>query len=196
VHRRRLRVPVPGDPGRRALIKAQDCGACGAHHERDVNAARNALISGSDGATKRYALYVRHQKSKRSLYEHQKAVTDYVAGRRLRQRPDIDISSATAGQHVVHPDGYAPNATTTLTASTIYLDSAHLANTTGSAVTCAFLDKTTNCNGSACQFWPTISIAANTVYEVSFGGIVVSGVTWSCSTSNAVVAQLKGALTF
>ena len=30
----------------RALIKAQDCGACGAHHERDVNAARNALISG------------------------------------------------------------------------------------------------------------------------------------------------------
>jgi hypothetical protein len=94
------------------------------------------------------------------------------------------------------PMGYAPNATTTLTASTIYLDSAHLANTTGSAVTCAFLDKTTNCNGSACQFWPTISIAANTVYEVSFGGIVVSGVTWSCSTSNAVVAQLKGALTF
>jgi transposase len=27
-------------------VREWDCGACGAHHERDVNAARNALISG------------------------------------------------------------------------------------------------------------------------------------------------------
>ena len=27
-------------------VRKWDCGACGAHHERDVNAARNALISG------------------------------------------------------------------------------------------------------------------------------------------------------
>jgi putative transposase len=38
---------ITGPTGLAGLkVREWDCGACGAHHERDVNAARNALISG------------------------------------------------------------------------------------------------------------------------------------------------------
>ena len=54
----------------------------------------------------------------------------------------------------------------------------------------------TACGGAACQFWPVVTIAANSTYVITFNGIIVtSGVQWSCSSASVVVGQMRGAYT-
>ena len=87
---------------------------------------------------------------------------------------------------------YVPSVSTAVTTSTVYLYSLHLANTTGSAVTVIVADRSTNCGGTVCQLWPTVSIAANTVYTADLGGIPAnSGFTWIASTGSAVVGWVS-----
>lgn len=100
------------------------------------------------------------------------------------------------GQTWQQPLGLVPNSSTAITIADSLLGQLHLANKTGSAVTVTLTDNSTNCGGSACQFWPVISIAANTVYENNFGGLLCTGgVIWSSNTANAVVGWVKGTYT-
>ena len=100
------------------------------------------------------------------------------------------------GQQWYTPLAYVPGTATNVVTATTFLDTAFLANTSGSSVTVTFLDKTTACGGAACQFWPAVTMAANSTYVVQFNGIVeTSGVQWSCSSSSAVVGQIRGAYT-
>ena len=100
------------------------------------------------------------------------------------------------GQGWYTPLAYVPGTATNVVTATTFLDTAFLANTSGSSVTVTFLDKTTACGGAACHFWPAVTMAANSTYVVQFNGIVVtSGVQWSCSSSSAVVGQIRGAYT-
>lgn len=100
------------------------------------------------------------------------------------------------GQAWYTPFAYVPitGSAADVMTETVFLDRGYFANATASAATCLLKDRTTACNSAACQFWPTVSIAANSVYTVDFGGIIVtSGVNWSCSAANTVAAQLTGA---
>jgi len=100
------------------------------------------------------------------------------------------------GQLWYTPMAYVPATATNVVTATIFLDSAFLANTSASSVTCTFVDKTTACGGTACQFWPAVTMAANATYLVQFDGLIVtSGVQWSCSSASAVVGQMRGAYT-
>ena len=101
------------------------------------------------------------------------------------------LLAAVANAAEVGP-AYVPSGSTALTTSTAYLYKLHLANTSGSAVTVILADRSTNCGGSVCQLWPTISIAANTVYTADLGGIPAnSGFTWIASTGSAVVGWVS-----
>jgi len=87
---------------------------------------------------------------------------------------------------------YVPSGSTAVTTSTAYIYRLHLANTSGGAVTVILADRSTNCGGSVCQLWPTISIAPNTVYTADLGGIPAnSGFTWIASTGSAVVGWVS-----
>jgi len=98
-----------------------------------------------------------------------------------------------AGQAWQRTAAFLPNISTAITNADSLLGQLHLANKTGSTVTVTLTDNSTNCGGSACQLWPSISIAANTVYENNFGGLLCSGgVKWSSNTANAVVGWVKG----
>ena len=89
--------------------------------------------------------------------------------------------------------GYVPNSSTDLTTTDSYLDKVVLSNITAGAVTVVIKDKSTNCGGSACQIWPTVSMAANTVYTADLGGIYApGGVQWECSAATSVVGWIKG----
>ena len=86
---------------------------------------------------------------------------------------------------------FIPSTPTVLVNRTASVTAIWLANTTGSAVTVTFRDQSTNCNSGACNWWPTISVAANTVYAVEVPGISSEGgIVWSASTANAVIGQL------
>ena len=86
---------------------------------------------------------------------------------------------------------FIPSTPTVLVNRTASVTAIWLANTTGSAVTVTFRDQSTNCNSGTCSWWPTISIAANTVYSVEVPGISSEGgIVWSASTANAVIGQL------
>ena len=106
------------------------------------------------------------------------------------------------GQQWYTPLAYVPGTATNVVTATTFLDTVHLANTSAASVTCTFVDKSTNCGSSACQFWPTVTLGpvggsgANPVILVQFNGIIAtSGVQWSCSTASGVVGQLRGAYT-
>ena len=88
--------------------------------------------------------------------------------------------------------GYVPNTETAVISSTVRLYAMVLSNTSGGAVTITMKDRTTNCGGSGCAFWPTVSIAANTFYEVDFHGLrVQNGFTWQASTASAVTGWIS-----
>jgi len=91
------------------------------------------------------------------------------------------------------PVGYVPASSTAVVNATVLLNVGYFANTTGSAVTVTLVDQSTACSSGPCTFWPAVSLAANQVYTVSFGGIVaVGGVKWSASGGTAVVGYLSG----
>lgn len=88
---------------------------------------------------------------------------------------------------------YVPNVTTAVTTADSLLGHLHLANVTGSTVVVTITDNSTNCNGAACQLWPAIPIAGNTVYENDFGGMLCTGgIKWSANTQNAVDGYMRG----
>lgn len=88
---------------------------------------------------------------------------------------------------------FIPATDTAAITGTVRMTSGYFANTTNAAVTVTLKDRTTNCSGGGCAFWPTVSIAANSVYTIDFKDILVTnGVTWSCSSASAVLGALKG----
>lgn len=89
--------------------------------------------------------------------------------------------------------GFLPGSSTAVTTTDSYVDYIHLANTTSGSVTVTITDNSTHCSAGACQWWPTISIAANTVYVASTGGIYSpGGVKWTCSAATSVVGWIRG----
>ena len=97
------------------------------------------------------------------------------------------------GQRWFQPLGFVPGTSTAMTTLDSQLAQLHLANTTGSTVTVTITDNSTACGGSVCQLWPAITIAANTVYENNFGGLIATGgVKWSATTASAVVGWMSG----
>ena len=87
---------------------------------------------------------------------------------------------------------YVPSTQTDVVTRTVRLNKLYLANVTGGAVTVLIKDRATNCNNANCQLWPTISIAANTVYTAEFGGLpAASGVSWQASAANSVVGYIS-----
>ena len=89
--------------------------------------------------------------------------------------------------------GYIPNSATVITATDSYVDRVVLSNITAGSVTITITDTSTNCGGSVCQIWPTVTIAANTVYVADMGGIYApGGVKWQCSAATSVVGWMKG----
>jgi hypothetical protein len=92
--------------------------------------------------------------------------------------------------------GFIPASSTAVAGATVLVNFGYFANTSGSAVTVTLTDQSTDCGASTCQFWPVISIAANTVYTVSFGGFpAVGGLKWTASTGSVVVGYLTGTYT-
>ena len=86
---------------------------------------------------------------------------------------------------------YVPNTQTDLVTSTVRLSKLHLANVTGGAITVLIKDRTTNCNSASCQIWPTVSIAANSVYTADLQGVPAnSGASWQASAANSVVGWI------
>lgn len=89
--------------------------------------------------------------------------------------------------------GFVPNSATSVTTQDSYVDYIHLANISNGTVTVTVTDASTNCSAGVCQWWPVISIPANTVYTQSLGGIFSpKGVKWTASSANAVVGWIKG----
>ncbi len=89
------------------------------------------------------------------------------------------------------PLAYIPNSTTAVVSTSANLYTLWLSNTTGGAVTVTIADRGTGCNGSPCQIWPVISIAANTVYVTPMYGIpALNGFTWTASSANSVMGWI------
>jgi len=82
------------------------------------------------------------------------------------------------GQPWQQPLGYVPPSSSAVTTSTAMVNFLYLANTSGSAVTVTLTDNSTACGGSACPFWPAVTMAGCTggagvgctVYLTSVGG--------------------------
>jgi hypothetical protein len=68
-----------------------------------------------------------------------------------------------------------------------------LSNTSAAQVTCNVRDRSTNCGGAACQFWPNIQLDANTLQMMDFDSMTaIGGLSWSCSTGSVVVGSIQG----
>lgn len=99
----------------------------------------------------------------------------------------------TVGQPWYQALGWVPNSSTSVTTADSILNYLHLGNTSGSTVTVTITDSSTACGGSACQVWPAITIAANTVYDNNFNGIICKGgIKWTATTANAVAGFMRG----
>lgn len=68
--------------------------------------------------------------------------------------------------------GVVPTSATSIVAGTVYLQHATLASVAGGTFT--FLDRGTDCGGSPCKVSPTVTIAANTEYEIDFGSGMIA----------------------
>lgn len=89
--------------------------------------------------------------------------------------------------------GYVPASATDLITQDVRVEYVYFANKSTSAVTCKISDKSTNCGGATCPFWPDVSILANQAYVVPINNIpAIGGFTWSCSTASAVVGYMRG----
>lgn len=90
---------------------------------------------------------------------------------------------------------YVPSALTEITSKTLDVDLVIVANKTASAVTFLLQDETTNCNSDVCQWIPTVSIAGNTTYVINIpGGVHSIGLKWQAGSANALVAEVRGAI--
>jgi len=97
----------------------------------------------------------------------------------------------TAAPVAVGPT-FIPNSTTVIVAKDVKIGKIVLSNTTAGALTVTISDRSTSCNGGACQIWPAISIAANTVYTADLGGTFMqSGISWSASAANSVIGAVN-----
>ena len=76
-----------------------------------------------------------------------------------------------------------PTSETAVITTSVRIGQLHLTNTTAGALTVIIKDRSTNCGGSACEIWPTVSIAANTVYVAELHVPAASGFTWQASGS-------------
>jgi len=101
------------------------------------------------------------------------------------------LSFAALAQATDTTLAYVPSSNTTVTTAAVRVYTVFLANVTAGAVTVTIKDRTTNCNGAACQVWPAVSIAANTVYIADMKGVAMTGIDWSASSGNSVVGQLS-----
>ena len=86
-----------------------------------------------------------------------------------------------------------PSSPTQITTNSTSVDYLYLANTSGSSVTVTIVDGSTNCNGAACKVFPSVTIAANTVYAVPcYGVYATNGISWSANTANVIHAWIAG----
>lgn len=87
---------------------------------------------------------------------------------------------------------YIPNSATAVTTSTVRIYTLYLANNTAGALTVTILDRSTNCNSAGCPLWPTVSIAANSVYTAQLSGVpATTGFTWQASAANSVMGWIS-----
>ncbi len=77
-----------------------------------------------------------------------------------------------------------PTSATAVVSTNVRLDRAQFTNTTAGALTITITDQSTNCGGSPCDLFKTVSIAANTVYQIDFHGVPApGGFKWSASNT-------------
>lgn len=84
----------------------------------------------------------------------------------------------------------APSSPAVVTTQTVDITSMYFANNSASAVTCTLTD------GSGTNFWPAVSLAANTVYVLGLERNTPFlearlGFSWSCSTTSVVIIEIR-----
>jgi hypothetical protein len=84
-----------------------------------------------------------------------------------------------------------PLAATDIASTTTWVYMVTLTNESAGAVTCSIVDKQTT---PRALVGPSLSIAANTTYVISFpeGRKMPSGITWSCSSGTVVTGYVTG----
>lgn len=88
---------------------------------------------------------------------------------------------------------FVPASPATITTSDVLLGGIWISNVTGGAVTLTITDGSTHCGGSACQIWPVVSVAANSVVAFSFGGLPASGgVKWTAGAGTSLEGWMWG----
>lgn len=100
----------------------------------------------------------------------------------------------SAGQRWQTSLGYVPSSTSTIVSASnlVLLGGGWLSNVTGSAVTVTVSDASTACGGAGCPLLSAVSVPANSVAALNFGGLEAKGVTWSASSGSAVVGWVWG----
>jgi hypothetical protein len=112
-----------------------------------------------------------------------------IASFKAASTPSIPTAGVAWHQRLT----FVPNSTTVVTNQDSLIGHLHLTNSGSTTAHIVLTDNSTNCNGAGCQFWPTISIAPNTSYDVDFGGMLCTGgIKWSASAANAVVGYIRG----
>ncbi len=107
--------------------------------------------------------------------------------------PQVQAAGLIRGYPLVFSQGkqltgdFVPNSLTTITTGDAYVFHISLSNTTGTATTCTIQDL----QATPRAYFPTVSIAANTVYDDNPNGrYFQGGITWSCTAANAVIGEI------
>jgi len=92
-------------------------------------------------------------------------------------------------KHEQTTPGFVPNTITDVWTQDVYLEALTLSNESASAVSCTIQDR----QGTPRAYFKTVSIAANTTYNDAHvpSRWFPSGLSWSCSASNAVTGYLR-----
>lgn len=107
--------------------------------------------------------------------------------------PEIDAVGAVKGYPLSFSAGrqitgdFVPNTATDVVTTDAYVFHVSLSNTSASVVTCTIQDR----QGTPRPYFPTVSIAANQVYDDNPNGrYFQGGITWSCSAASAVIGEM------
>lgn len=88
--------------------------------------------------------------------------------------------------------GLVPNSATVVSSTTVRLYQLNCSNNTGGSATLIILDRSTNCAGSGCPVWPTVSLAANSKYTANMSGEPAEGgFTWQASAASTLYCWIS-----
>jgi hypothetical protein len=109
---------------------------------------------------------------------------------RTVDRAGETVHAEPAGTKYVALMQVVPNSTTVLTATTTKVQLILCNNQTGSAATLTITDG----SGTPKTYFPTVSIAANSVVLLysGIGFTMTSGLKWSAGTATAIYCQIEG----